>query len=75
MIKTISRRFLLYVDFIATKTDETLYIQATESMVSKTVRRRELALLQKIRDNYGKFVLSMDPGLVFSYNGVTYSPE
>ena len=58
------------VDFIATKTDEKLYVQVTESMVSEDVRRRELAPLQKIRDNYEKIVLSMDPGLDASYEGI-----
>ena len=58
------------VDFIATKADEKLYIQVTESMVSEEVRRRELAPLQKIRDNYEKIVLSMDTGLDSSYDGI-----
>ena len=58
------------VDFIATKTDEKLYVQVTESMVSEDVRRRELAPLQKIRDNYEKIVLSMDTGLDSSYDGI-----
>ena len=58
------------VDFIATKTDEKLYVQVTESMVSEEVRRRELAPLQKIRDNYEKIVLSMDTGLDSSYDGI-----
>ena len=58
------------VDFIATKTDEKLYVQVTESMVSEDVRRRELAPLQRIRDNYEKIVLSMDTGLDSSYDGI-----
>ena len=58
------------VDFIATKTDEKLYVQVTESMVSEEVRHRELAPLQKIRDNYEKIVLSMDTGLDSSYDGI-----
>lgn len=58
------------VDFIATKTDEKLYVQVTESMVSEDVRRRELAPLQKINDNYEKIVLSMDTGLDTSYDGI-----
>lgn len=58
------------VDFIATKTDEKLYIQVTESMLSEDVRRRELAPLQKIRDNYEKIVLSMNTGLDSSYDGI-----
>lgn len=58
------------VDFIATKTDEKLYVQVTESMVSEDVRRRELAPLQKINDNYEKMVLSLDTGLDASYDGI-----
>lgn len=40
------------VDFIATTADNKLYIQVTESMQSGDVRKRELAPLHKIRDNY-----------------------
>lgn len=40
------------VDSIATTADNKLYIQVTESMQSGDVRKRELALLHKIRDNY-----------------------
>ena len=58
------------VDFIATKADEKLYVQVTESMTSEDVRRRELAPLQKIADNYEKIVLSLDPGLDSSYDGI-----
>ena len=42
------------VDFIATTADDKIYIQVTESMQSDDVRKRELAPLQKIRDNYEK---------------------
>lgn len=58
------------VDFIATKADDKLYVQVTESMTSEEVRRRELAPLQKINDNYEKIVLSLDPGLDASYDGI-----
>ena len=58
------------VDFIATKADDKLYVQFTESMTSEEVRRRELAPLQKINDNYEKIVLSLDPGLDASYDGI-----
>lgn len=58
------------VDFIATKADDKLYIQVTESMSSQYVRQRELASLQKINDNYEKIVLSLDPGLDTSYEGI-----
>lgn len=58
------------VDFIAAKMDDKLYVQVTESMISEDTRRRELAPLQKISDNYEKIVLSMDTGLVCSYEGI-----
>lgn len=58
------------VDFIATKADDKLYVQVTESMTSEEVRRRELAPLQRISDNYEKIILSLDPGLDSSYNGI-----
>ena len=58
------------VDFIATTADEKKYVQVTESMMSEDVRKRELAPLQSIRDNYEKIVLSLEPGLDASYDGI-----
>lgn len=58
------------IDFIATKADDKIYIQVTESMMSEDVRKRELAPLQKVKDNYEKIVLSMDPGLDSTYDGI-----
>ena len=58
------------VDFIATKENEKLYIQVAQSMTDAAVKKRELAPLRKIRDNYGKLVLSMDPGDTPEYDGI-----
>ena len=58
------------VDFIATTADDKRYIQVTESMLSEDVRRRELAPLRSIRDNWEKIVLSLEPGLDASYDGI-----
>lgn len=58
------------IDFVATKADEKIYVQVTESMTSEDVRRRELTPLQKVRDNYEKIILSLDPGLETSYEGI-----
>lgn len=58
------------VDFIATKADDKLYIQITESMESDIVRKRELAPLTKIKDNYEKLVLSLNPGMDACYDGI-----
>lgn len=58
------------IDFIATTADEKKYIQVTESMMSEDVRNRELAPLKSVRDNYEKIVLSLEPGLDASYDGI-----
>ncbi len=58
------------IDFIATKADDKIYVQVTESMESEDVRKRELAPLQKINDNYEKIILSLNPGLDSSYDGI-----
>ena len=58
------------VDFIATKYNEKMYIQVTESLQGEEVRSRELAPLEKIRDNYEKIVLSMDIDSGTTYNGI-----
>ena len=47
-----------------------IYIQVTESMTSEDVRKRELFSLQKINDNYKKIVLSLNPGMDSSYDGI-----
>ena len=58
------------VDFIASKADDKLYVQVTESMKSEDVRARELRPLQAIRDNYEKIVLTLDTCLNASYDGI-----
>ena len=58
------------VDFIATNTNDKMYVQVTEAMTSEDVRKRELAPLQKISDNYEKIVLSLIPGMDSSYDGI-----
>ena len=58
------------VDFSATRADDKLYVQVTESMTNEDTRRRELAPLQKIKDNYEKIVLSLDTGMDTSYDGI-----
>ena len=58
------------VDFIATNTNDKMYVQVTEAMTSEDVRKRELAPLQKISDNYEKIVLSLNTGMDSSYDGI-----
>ena len=58
------------IDFRATKTNETIYIQVTESLQSEETRERELRPLQRINDNYPKIILSMDRDFTSSYDGI-----
>lgn len=58
------------VDFIAVKADDKLYIQVTESMADESARKRELAPLRKINDNYEKIILSLNTGIDSSYDGI-----
>ena len=58
------------IDFRATKTDETIYIQVTESLISEETRERELRPLRRINDNFLKIILSMDRDLTSSYDGI-----
>ena len=58
------------IDFIASNAVEKIYIQVTESMTSEDVRKRELTPLQRVRDNHEKIVLSLDPGLETSFEGI-----
>lgn len=58
------------VDFIATTVEKKIYLQVTESMQTESVRERELRPLRKIRDNYEKIILSLDPGFETSYDGI-----
>lgn len=58
------------VDFIGTTANDKNYIQVTESMLSEDVRKRELAPIQSIRDNYEKLVLTLELGLDTSYEGI-----
>lgn len=50
----------LEIDFIATKATEKIYVQVTYLLASEDVVEREFKPLQKIKDNYPKYVLSMD---------------
>lgn len=60
----------LEVDFVATKANEKMYIQVTESMKNESVRERELKPLHKIHNNYKKMVITLDKALDDEYDGI-----
>ena len=63
------------IDFVATKGDDTIYVQASYLISEKTTFEREFGNLQKINDNYPKYVVSMTPFLDSSkYEGIIHIP-
>lgn len=58
------------IDFIATKTDQKIYIQVTESISSEETKNRELSPLFAVRDNYEKIVLVLEKPLFNDINGI-----
>lgn len=51
------------VDFVCTKSGQTIYVQASYIIAEDTTREREFGPLAKIRDNYPKYVISATPYL------------
>lgn len=59
------------VDFIATCFDEKIYIQGAYLLASESVMKQEFDTYEKIKDNYPKYVLSLDE-FDFSQNGIIH---
>lgn len=62
------------VDFVATRGAQTIYIQVTYLLGSQDTIGREFGNLAAIRDNYPKYVVSMDPvsGDLPEYPGIRH---
>lgn len=60
------------VDFVATKGYKTIYVQVTYILASDETIEREFGNLAGIKDNYPKYVVSMDPvsGGLSEYPGI-----
>jgi uncharacterized protein len=58
------------VDFVAEKPNEKKYIQVTYTMKDKKTILRETETLLKIKDNYPKYIISMDELPVSNIEGV-----
>lgn len=59
------------IDFVAEKNREKLYVQVSYILATEIVIEREFSGLEKISDNYPKYVLSMDE-FDFSRNGIKH---
>ena len=63
------------IDFVATKGDNFVYVQASYLIVEESTFDREFGNLQKINDNYPKYVVSMTPFMDSSkYQGIIHIP-
>lgn len=75
----ISRGYQVYVgktyrgeiDFIATRGDEKIYVQAAYLLTDEAVTEREFGAYRVIQDNYPKYVISMDK-IVSSREGIIH---
>lgn len=61
----------LEIDFVCTKGNEKLYIQVAYLLASPETIEREFSSLEKINDNYPKYVISMDE-FDMSRNGIRH---
>ena len=58
------------IDFVATRQNEKLYVQVTQSIGSEKTEKREYRRLLEIRDNYPKYVLTTDEFAGGNYEGI-----
>lgn len=58
------------IDFIAEKKGKRVYIQVTYLLGSRETIEREIAPLKEVKDNYPKYVLSMDTILGDDFEGI-----
>lgn len=61
----------LEVDFVCTKGNEKIYVQVAYLLASSETIEREFTSLEKINDNYPKYVISMDE-FDMSRNGIIH---
>ena len=62
----------LEIDFVAQKSDKTLYIQVCYLLTDEHVTSREFGNLLQINDNYPKYVISLDEVKFSNYEGVIH---
>jgi predicted AAA+ superfamily ATPase len=60
------------IDFVCEKEGEKTYIQVALTIQNESTMLREFGNLQKIKDNYSKWVISMDEFEASSYEGVKH---
>ena len=72
---TVGQMYATEIDFVGTKGDDTIYVQAAYLISEEPTFEREFGNLQKINDNYPKYVISMTPFMDSSkYEGIIHVP-
>jgi predicted AAA+ superfamily ATPase len=62
----------LEIDFVAQKSDKTIYVQVCYLLSNENVVAREFGNLLKIKDNHLKFVVSLDDIKFSNYEGIIH---
>lgn len=62
----------LEIDFVAEKNKKRIYIQVAYLLADEKVIQREFGNLQKIKDNWDKIVISLDPVSMGSVEGIEH---
>ena len=60
------------IDFVCSKNNKKIYIQVTSYLNNKNVIDREFGNLLLIKDNYPKWVISLDELILDSYEGIEH---
>lgn len=68
---TLGKIYDLEVDFVCKRPGKTFYIQVSESINDPVTRKREFKSLEKIKDNYSKYVITTDQ-INYSYEGIIH---
>ena len=72
---TVGQMYATEIDFVGTKGDDTIYVQASYLITEESTFEREFGNLKKINDNYPKYVISMTPFMDSSkYEGIIHVP-
>lgn len=61
------------IDFVADRGRERLYVQVAYLMPTADTRTREFGVLEEVRDNHPKLVLSLDPVVVEHPGGIRHA--
>ena len=58
------------IDFLAEKGQERIYIQVCASMMEESTFNREMAPLKLVKDNYPKYIMTLDRFVLGNYEGI-----